>query len=81
MTIYMPSKIKEAGYEVPGGPVPREWESKLSDCILNQPLEPHQFDHRGLGMQDGDLIIDEVKRIGYIIKDGKPVKLADFVEP
>jgi len=32
-------------------------------------------------MADGDLIIDEQKRVGYIIKDGEPVKLGDFVDP
>ena len=79
--IHVPSRIKEEGYEVPGGPPSRERESKLSDCILNRPLDPHQFDHAGLGLADGDLIVDEVERVGYIIKDGEPVKLGDFIDP
>ena len=79
--IYVPSRIKEIVCEVPGGNPSRERESKLENCVLNQPLDPHQFDHAGLGMADGDLIIDEQKRVGYIIKDGEPVKLGDFVDP
>ncbi len=79
--IYLPSRIMEAGYEVPGVGPSRERESRLANCVLNQPLDPHQFDHAGLGMADGDLIIDELKRVGYIIRDGEPVKLSDFVEP
>ena len=79
--IFVPSRIKEAGYEIPGGSPSRRRESKLENCVLNQPLDAHQFDHAGLGMADGDLIIDEAKRVGYIIKDGEPVKLGDFVDP
>jgi RNA polymerase sigma factor (sigma-70 family) len=79
--IHVPSKIKAWGWENPGGDLSREQESKLANCVLNQPLDPHQFDHTGLGMADGDLIIDEQKRLGYIIKDGEPVKLGDFVDP
>ena len=49
--------------------------------MLNQPLDPHQFDHRGLGMVDGELILDHVKRVVYVLKNGVPVKLADFQMP
>ncbi len=79
--IYVPSRIKEWGWEIAGGDLSMERESKLSNGIVNRPLDPHQFDHAGLGMADGDLIIDEQKRVGYIIKDGEPVKLGDFVDP
>jgi RNA polymerase sigma factor (sigma-70 family) len=79
--IYVPSRIKKWGWQIPGGDLSMERETKLSNCVLNQPLDPHQFDHAGLGMADGDLIIDEQKRVGYIIKDGEPVKLGDFVDP
>jgi RNA polymerase sigma factor (sigma-70 family) len=79
--IHVPSRITMWSWEIPGGDLSMERESKLSNCVLNQPLDPHQFDHAGLGMADGDLIIDEQKRVGYIIKDGEPVKLGDFVDP
>jgi RNA polymerase sigma factor (sigma-70 family) len=78
---YVPSRIKDQGYEVAGGDLSKEQETTLSNCVVNQPLDPHQFDHAGLGMADGDLIVDEQKRVGYIIKDGEPVKLGDFVDP
>ena len=59
--IYVPvAGSSSVGYEVPGGRTCRvERESKLENCVLNRPLDPHQFDHAGLGMADGDLIIDE----------------------
>jgi RNA polymerase sigma factor (sigma-70 family) len=79
--IYVPSMIKDKGYEVAGADLSKEQETMLSKCVVNQPLDPHQFDYAGLGMADGDLIIDEAKRVGYIIKAGEPVKLGDFVDP
>ena len=30
-------------------------------------------------MADGDVLINEARRVGYIIKDGEPVKLGEFV--
>src|SRR5262249_45704844 len=41
--IHVPSRIKEWGWETPGGPLSRERDSKLSDCVLNRRLDPHQF--------------------------------------
>jgi hypothetical protein len=67
--------------EFPAGVTSIDREARLVDCVLNRPLDPHQFDHRGLGMRDGDLIIDEVKRVGYILRDGETVKLGDLVDP
>ena len=53
----------------------------LENCVLNQPLDPHQFDHRGPrhGRRRPDHRPGEAR--GYIIKDGEPVKLADFPIP
>jgi RNA polymerase sigma factor (sigma-70 family) len=79
--VHVPSRIKEVGYENPNGTPSRERESSLSHCVLNRALDPHQFDYAGLAMADGDLVIDEAKRVGYIIRAGEPVKLGDFVDP
>ncbi|MDR3618041.1 MAG: sigma-70 family RNA polymerase sigma factor [Paludisphaera borealis] len=76
--VYLPSTIKESDYRGPDGRSSREQLTKLKECVLNQPLAPHQFDEGGLGLNDGDLILNHLERIAYIIRDGKSVKLADF---
>jgi Tol biopolymer transport system component len=52
--------------------------SRLTECTLNRPLGPHQFDERGLGMSDGDLVLNHLERVAYVFRDGVPVKLANF---
>jgi Tol biopolymer transport system component len=56
----------------------KEQKTRLKDCALNRPLGPHRFDERGLGLVDGDLILNHLERVAYIIKGGEPVKLANF---
>jgi hypothetical protein len=79
--IYVPSRIKETGIDEDEDHVGLQRECLLDGCVLNQPLDPHQFDYRGLGMVDGELVIDDVKRVVYVLKNGEPVKLADFGTP
>ena len=80
--IYVPSKILEAGYAVAGEDPTREREAKLADCVLNQALDPHQFDPTALGLADGDLIIDEASGETDIVRTGGPsLKPAHFVDP
>ena len=79
--IYVPSRIKESHNYAGKDHLGTHRESMLENCRLNQPLNPHQFDHHGLGMVDGELIIDHVKRVVYVLKNGEPVKLEDFQSP
>ncbi len=76
--IYVPSTIKESAYRAPVGGLSKEQETRLKECALNRPLGPHQFDERGLGLNDGDLVLNHLERVAYIIKGGEPVKLANF---
>ncbi len=76
--IYVPSTIQES--TDPAGGMAREQRSVLQVCSLNRPLDPHQFDEKGLGAVDGDLILDHRERVGYLIRGGEPVKLANFGE-
>jgi len=76
--VYVPSTIKESAYRAPDGGLSREQETRLKECALNGPLGPHQFDERGLGLNDGDLVLNHLERVAYIIKGGEPVKLANF---
>jgi RNA polymerase sigma factor (sigma-70 family) len=78
--IYVPSMIKDTNYQAPGGGLSRERQSKLQACTVNRPLGTHQFDEGGLGLEDGDLILNHDERVAYIIKGREPVKLANFGE-
>jgi RNA polymerase sigma factor (sigma-70 family) len=78
--IYIPSTIKESAYRAAGGALSKEQTTRLKECALNRPLSPHQFDERGLGLVDGDLVLNHLERVAYIFKGGQPVKLANFGE-
>jgi RNA polymerase sigma factor (sigma-70 family) len=77
--VYIPSKYHRTTYEVSGETFSMRQSAELVDCVLNQPLNPHQFDYEGLGIQNGDVIVDHVKRTVSVWRDGSPVKLGDFV--
>jgi hypothetical protein len=76
--IYVPSRIKEAVYHEPNNGISFERESKLEECVFNQPLDAHQFDYKGLGMRDGDIILNDMEGAVYKIKDGEPDKLGNY---
>ena len=78
--VYVPATIKESAYRRTDGGLSKEQESRLKECVLNRPLGPHQFDERGLGLSDGDLVLNHLERVAYIIKGGESVKLANFGE-
>jgi RNA polymerase sigma factor (sigma-70 family) len=78
--VYIPSTIHEKVYQGPEGILSREQRSSLKECVVNRPLDAHQFDERALGLSDGDLLLNHPERVAYIIKGGEPVKLADFGE-
>lgn len=77
-SVEIPSQYDEINYDQTTGRMSRERHATLGDCVVNGPLDPHQFDERGLGLRDGDLILNQSKRVAYIMKSGKSVKLADF---
>jgi hypothetical protein len=74
---YVPAAIKHMAHE--DGAPETQRDATLEDCVLNQPLDPHQFDYEGLGLKDGDMINDHIDRVYYTLKNGKLVKLGDFV--
>jgi Tol biopolymer transport system component len=78
--VYVPSTIKELAYRAPNGGLSKEQQTTLKECALNRPLDSHQFDERGLGLSDGDLILNHFERVAYIMKGGESVKLAEFGE-
>ncbi len=51
-------------------------EATLEDCVVNQPLGPHQLDYEGLGLKDGDEVVDipsSDESTKYILRNGKLV--------
>jgi RNA polymerase sigma factor (sigma-70 family) len=78
--IYIPSSIKELAYRSADGGLSKQQETRLKEYVLNRPLGLHQFDERGLGLNDGDLVLNHLERVAYIIKGGEPVRLAKFGE-
>ncbi len=78
--VYVPSTIDESLFQAPGGGLSRERRATLKECTLNGPLGDHQFDERGMGLADGDIILNHLERVAYIFKDGEPKKLANFGE-
>ena len=76
--IYIPSMVKESIYHAPDNGLSYERTSRLQECVLNQPLDSHQFDYQGLGMKDGDLLLNDVDRAVYKLQGGEPVKLGNY---
>jgi RNA polymerase sigma factor (sigma-70 family) len=77
--VYIPSKFHRATYQDQAGTLSFGQTATLVDCVLNQPLDPHQFDYDGLGIQDGDVIVDHVARTVSAWRNGRAVKLGNFV--
>jgi hypothetical protein len=75
----IPSAFTSATYHAPDGGLSNERTAKLHDCVLNEPLDPHQFDYQGLGASDGDVIVNYIDRVVYSFRGGKTVKLGNFV--
>ncbi len=75
--VYIPTWVGESAYESELK-LTRMRECELVECEVNQPLVPYQFDYQGLGLKDGDMLLDKIEEVVYIMEDGEPNKLADF---
>jgi len=53
-------------------------ESELEECTINVPLAPDQFSLSGLGLEEGELVIDKINRAVEIFRDGKTARLGAF---
>jgi RNA polymerase sigma factor (sigma-70 family) len=76
--IYVPSQFWETVRNASDGALSRELKARLSECVLNADLPPHQFDEAGLGLSDGDLVVNYPERVAYLMKGGKPVRIAQL---
>lgn len=76
--IYLPSWKREVVYNNGSKEPTYVLECTLESCSVNHPIDPHQFDYQGLGLLEGDLVVDKIEKRMLIMKDGQPVKLANF---
>jgi hypothetical protein len=76
--INTPSMIKESSFHGPDHTLSYERVSTLKDCALNKPLDAHQFDYQALGMKDGELVLNDIERTVYKLKEGSLVKLGNY---
>ena len=78
--VYVPETVKESIYSKDGGKLVYQRELHLQECSVNGQLEPSQFSYKSFGMKDGELVMDNIDKACYIIKNGTPEKLANFDE-
>ena len=78
--VYVPVHVKDLRYRKAGADLYFDREVELQECVVNGPLEPSQFSYQGLGMKDGELVMDNITQACYILENGQPRKLADFDE-
>jgi hypothetical protein len=78
--IYVPSYVKQRSGKGRDGKFHYEREVEMLECVLNRPLDPHQFNYKGLGLEDGDLVVDNTENVVNIMEGGKLVKLGVFGE-
>lgn len=78
--IYLPAWRKEVVFNKDSKKTTYVVECTLESCSVNHPLDSHQFDYRGLGLKEGDLVVDRIEKVMCVMKDGQPLKLANFGE-
>jgi hypothetical protein len=77
--VYLPERVEEAVFgRNKNGQVVLRRELQLLELSVNESAEPSQFSYAGLGMKDGDLVMDDINKACYILRGGKPEKLADY---
>lgn len=80
--IFVPAVVREWWHpDVPGDVDTYNRTVELQECVLNEPLDPKQFEYAALGLTQGDLVLDDVERTVLIMEGGKPVRLAAYNEP
>lgn len=78
--VHVPVKTKELQYSGKSGQLSFDRETELQECVVNEPLEPSQFTYQGLGMEDGELVMDNINNACYVIEGAELRKVADFDE-
>jgi hypothetical protein len=77
--VLLPDEVRESLYR-DGGKLRYQRELALDQSVLNATIDPSLFTYRGLGVQDGDLVMDEIEMACYMVRNGTLEKLADYDE-
>jgi hypothetical protein len=78
--VHVPQEVRESLYSEGSGTLYYERELTLEEPVVNGPLDPSQFTYQGLGMKDGDLVMDHINKACYILENGSPKLLANYDE-
>lgn len=76
--ILLPERVVQTHYSREDGSRIYHREVQLTKVSLNQVLPPDTFTYLGLGLNNGELIVDNINQVVELMKDGKPVELAAF---
>ena len=78
--IYLPRVVRLVIHADRSQEVSYEREIELIECELNSPLEVEQFRYTGLGLEEGDLIVDHIEKAAYVMRGQDVTKVANFNE-
>ena len=78
--VFLPERTIELLYtSETGKPIYRR-EMKLQECKVNDTIAPSLFSYQGLGLKDGDVVMDNIDKVCYILRNGGLEKLANYGE-
>lgn len=79
--IWIPRSYEEKHYSQ-GAAVRYSHSSNIlqEEVRLNGPVDSGQFTYKGLGLTDDDIVIDKIEGAVFVLRNGKPRKLANFGE-
>ncbi|QDT99965.1 hypothetical protein [Gimesia aquarii] len=78
--IFIPTYVYSTSHDRTSGKLEYHRTVKFEKSILNHPIDENQFSYQGLGMEEGELVKDDIENAFYIINDGGLKKLANFGE-
>jgi hypothetical protein len=78
-TIFFPKKASSTTY-YDTGKLSYRRDMTTNNLLVNEVLAKDQFNFSALGLENGDLLLDEIKQTVFTIQNNKPVYLAKFYE-
>ena len=79
--IHIPEYIRCATHSDDDLYVKSERILELKECSLNKKIDPQKFTYAGLGLKNGERVVDRIEGVGMIMRDGKPTVVAKFGDP
>jgi hypothetical protein len=79
-SVNIPTKIVQYISDFGTGAPRFRRELKSQEQKVNDPIPMDTFSYRGLGLKDGDLLMDRIENVAFTIVGNERVKLANFGE-